>query len=174
MPMYANWQSGLCYNVTMNKLKYSKDELLPVFARNATLAGVLRDLDLRPVGGNYMTIKRYVQRYSIDISHFVGQSWNTFNYKPFESLKSKSSLKLNLIRKNGNSCYNCNLSKWLDRDITLELEHIDGNPTNNIEENLMLLCPNCHSYTSTWRRSKREGGVTGSLDSLKNCCPNTA
>lgn len=29
----------------------------------------------------------------------------------------------------------------------LEVHHIDGNCTNNKEENLQLLCPNCHSLT---------------------------
>lgn len=29
----------------------------------------------------------------------------------------------------------------------LEIEHIDGNALNNKEDNLILLCPNCHSLT---------------------------
>lgn len=33
----------------------------------------------------------------------------------------------------------------------LEIEHIDGNCTNNKEENLTLLCPNCHSLTTTYK-----------------------
>lgn len=32
--------------------------------------------------------------------------------------------------------------------IPLEVHHIDGNCTNNIEQNLQLLCPNHHSLTS--------------------------
>lgn len=35
--------------------------------------------------------------------------------------------------------------------IPLEVEHVDGNPKNNRPENLKLLCPNCHSLTSTYR-----------------------
>lgn len=48
-------------------------------------------------------------------------------------------------------CECCGLNTWLDKPITLELEHIDGNNRNNVIENLKLLCPNCHSMTSTWR-----------------------
>lgn len=33
----------------------------------------------------------------------------------------------------------------------LEVEHIDGNYKNNKEDNLTLLCPNCHSLTPTFR-----------------------
>jgi len=33
----------------------------------------------------------------------------------------------------------------------LEIDHIDGNYQNNSEENLILLCPNCHSLTPTYK-----------------------
>jgi hypothetical protein len=33
----------------------------------------------------------------------------------------------------------------------LEIEHIDGNSENNKEENLDLICPNCHSLTLTYK-----------------------
>lgn len=48
-------------------------------------------------------------------------------------------------------CNNCNLTDWLGKPIPLELEHIDGNSSNNKLENLELLCPNCHSFTDTYR-----------------------
>jgi hypothetical protein len=38
------------------------------------------------------------------------------------------------------------------RDLTpCELDHIDGNPNNHSKDNLILLCPNCHSLTRTYR-----------------------
>ena len=33
----------------------------------------------------------------------------------------------------------------------LEIHHKDGNYLNNTEENLQVLCPNCHSLTSTYK-----------------------
>lgn len=48
-------------------------------------------------------------------------------------------------------CNNCELTEWLGNPIPLELEHIDGNSSNNKLENLELLCPNCHSLTDTYR-----------------------
>lgn len=48
-------------------------------------------------------------------------------------------------------CNNCELTDWLGNPIPLELEHIDGNSSNNLLENLELLCPNCHSLTDTYR-----------------------
>jgi hypothetical protein len=36
-----------------------------------------------------------------------------------------------------------------------ELDHIDGNSNNHLLTNLRILCPNCHSQTSTFRFKKR-------------------
>ena len=41
--------------------------------------------------------------------------------------------------------------------IPLEIEHIDGNYLNNSEENLILLCPNCHSLTATYKGANKNG-----------------
>jgi hypothetical protein len=42
--------------------------------------------------------------------------------------------------------------------IPLEVEHIDGNYLNNAEENLILLCPNCHSLTATYKGANKGNG----------------
>jgi Zn finger protein HypA/HybF involved in hydrogenase expression len=39
---------------------------------------------------------------------------------------------------------------WLDKPVTLQLEHRNGNNTDNRIENLDLFCPLCHSQTSTY------------------------
>lgn len=50
-----------------------------------------------------------------------------------------------------NKCNRCKLDIWLNEPLPLELEHIDGNHNNTDRLNLEMLCPNCHSLTSTWR-----------------------
>lgn len=52
--------------------------------------------------------------------------------------------------------YRCSKCGWGEvnqytKKIPLEIEHIDGNYKNNNEENLTVLCPNCHSLTSTYK-----------------------
>jgi 5-methylcytosine-specific restriction endonuclease McrA len=47
-------------------------------------------------------------------------------------------------------CYYCGITEWLGKPVSLELHHKDGNGKNNLLENLLLLCPNCHSQTTTW------------------------
>ena len=59
--------------------------------------------------------------------------------------------------------YKCSKCGWGERNIytnkiPLEVEHIDGNYMNNNEENLILLCPNCHSLTSTYKGANRNYG----------------
>ena len=40
----------------------------------------------------------------------------------------------------------------------LQVEHIDGNHENNVESNLTLLCPNCHSLTPTYKSLNKGKG----------------
>lgn len=49
-------------------------------------------------------------------------------------------------------CVRCQMKEWLGEKLILELDHIDGDRQNNQRENLRLLCPNCHSLTSNYRR----------------------
>lgn len=49
----------------------------------------------------------------------------------------------------------CQLCGWGEENpytnkVPLQIHHIDGDCTNNKEENLQLLCPNCHSLTETF------------------------
>lgn len=78
---------------------------------------------------------------------------------------SKAKLKTNLISTRGYSCETCGISEWLDKPITLEMDHIDGNNQNDDLSNLRLLCPNCHSQTKTWRGRNKTSKIT-SDDSL--------
>ena len=48
-------------------------------------------------------------------------------------------------------CYGCDLTEWMGRPIPIELEHKNGDSTDNRLENLTLLCPNCHALTETYR-----------------------
>jgi 5-methylcytosine-specific restriction endonuclease McrA len=63
-----------------------------------------------------------------------------------------------LLEKFNKTCSSCNLSEWLGDPITLEVEHIDGNSSNNDESNLTLLCPNCHSKTPTYKAKNKGNG----------------
>ena len=69
-------------------------------------------------------------------------------------------IKTYLFKKYKNKCANCGWGETnkYTGNIPLEVEHVDGNYKNNKEENLILLCPNCHSLTSTYKGANLNNG----------------
>jgi len=47
-------------------------------------------------------------------------------------------------------CEECGLIGWRGRPLSLELHHVNGDGRDNRLDNLVLLCPNCHSQTDNW------------------------
>jgi HNH endonuclease len=75
-----------------------------------------------------------------------------FSKLALEELKSDKSRRKWLIQRRGNQCEVCGISMWRGELVPLELHHVDGNTDHNTEENLKLLCPNCHAQMPTFRR----------------------
>jgi 5-methylcytosine-specific restriction endonuclease McrA len=134
---------------------------------------VLNKLNLRCAGGNYKTIKKYIELYNIDISHFETDDerysrlikYNTNNKIPLEdilvinSTYSRTNLKPRLISENilEYKCIECgNTGEWNGKPITLQLDHVNGVYNDNRVENLRFLCPNCHSQTETYAGKKNK------------------
>jgi 5-methylcytosine-specific restriction endonuclease McrA len=80
-------------------------------------------------------------------------------------LHSRSALRSILINEHGYKCFECGLSEWRGSRLPLDLDHIDGNPENDLPNNLRLLCGNCHSITPTWKgKNKGNGRKSRGLD----------
>jgi hypothetical protein len=83
-------------------------------------------------------------------------------YERIEKVKSNTAsavmLKTHLIETVGYSCSECGISDWNDKPISLELEHKNGNGFDNRLDNVCLLCPNCHSQTSTYKGRNKGNG----------------
>ncbi len=147
----------------MPKRKYTDEQVKEAVARSTSLRQVLLTLGLVPAGGNYKCLKDTMARLAIDTSHLLGQAIHRgkkfgprsrledylANRRPIQSFKLKNRLLAEGILRW--QCRSCKLTTWLGKPIPLELEHKDGNPRNNSLENLELLCPNCHTFTPTYR-----------------------
>lgn len=50
-----------------------------------------------------------------------------------------------------NTCLHCGINEWQGKPIVIEIDHVNGDRTDNSRKNLRGLCPNCHSQTETWK-----------------------
>lgn len=153
----------------MRHRKYSEQDLRNAISQSFSKREALQKLGIASQGGNYRVINKAIDLYNIDISHFRGKVWNkgrTFGPKrPLSDYFSNQysitshALRVRLLDEHlkERKCEKCHLSQWKGRPIPLELDHIDGNHKNNNLSNLRILCPNCHSMTSTFRgRNKKK------------------
>ena len=69
-------------------------------------------------------------------------------------------LKRYLRSKYGDACSICGWNKvsQFTRKVPLEIDHIDGNSENNSEDNLRVICPNCHALTQNFRNLNKGRG----------------
>jgi 5-methylcytosine-specific restriction endonuclease McrA len=63
-----------------------------------------------------------------------------------------------LIEQRGYACEVCDVSEWNGNPLTLQVDHINGDATNNHPTNLQLICPNCHSQTESYAGANRGSG----------------
>lgn len=75
-----------------------------------------------------------------------------------------------LLEKFGDQCSRCGWSQKNPKTLVvpLEINHIDGNSDNNREENLELICPNCHALTPNFRNLNKGNGREWRLNYIKS------
>ena len=149
---------------------YTKEWLIELCANSYSYSEVLQKAGRKPGGGNNEILKKKILEYGIDISHFTGRIWTkspTYvprigskeKYKIEEVFTKNSKITQKVLRGYVERhklipylCSNCGCDgNWQNGKIALELDHIDGDNTNNTLDNLRYLCPNCHALTSTYR-----------------------
>ena len=161
----------LCIIFISMRYKHTKEALTNAVEKSLSIANVCRELGVKACGGNYKTLKSKIEEFQIDITHFTGAAWNQgVKFKPFgkkydlvdvlienSPYKSSTCLKERLFKEGlkTEKCEVCGISEWMGKKITLELDHINGDNTDNRLVNLCVLCPNCHSQTPTFRNNKR-------------------
>ena len=154
--------------------KYTPELLAPIVARHVSTGAVLDALGLKRTGGNYRHIGQRIAAYALDTSHFLGQAHNrgktketdagvaraaNFNRTPDgEVFREGSTFPSSKLRNRlldlgwEDACRSCGLSEWVGKPITLHVDHINGDTSDNRLGNLRFLCPNGHQQTATWGR----------------------
>lgn len=158
---------------------YSKEWLEELCANSYSYAEVLTKAGRKQGGGAQSTLKKKIEEFQIDISHFTGQRWQQSpNQQDNKVSREKYTLEEIFVKNSPVTqkvlrgyverhsileykCSNCGCDgHWQGGLISLEIDHIDGDNSNNEVENLRYLCPNCHALTETYR---------GRNKALKNC-----
>lgn len=142
--------------------KYTKEKLEVAVLKSSSVQGVARIILGKVVSGNqHQHIKKMIQKYGINTSHFLGYAHNrgkTSNKRklPNEIFIIGQRQKPALLRRAliesaiEHRCFICGINEWRNQKLNLEIDHIDGNSGDNRIENLRFLCPNCHSQTHTF------------------------
>lgn len=141
-----------------------KNMLISATAKSSSIAQLLTNLGISKVGTNYKTAKKWLLHHNIDITHFTSQYGKVPNGGGkvatvsrelvfcVDSHVRQSVLRRAVIRYNifSYECVECyNNGMWNNKQLTLQLDHINGINNDNRVENLRWLCPNCHTQTTT-------------------------
>ncbi|MCL4360716.1 HNH endonuclease [Patescibacteria group bacterium] len=153
------------------KKKWTEEDLRRATAHARSIRQILHELHLVEAGGNYAQVQKYLQYYKIDTGHLKGRGWNKglkgigMPHIPLQSiLVTKSTFQSYKLKKRlfhaGIKQQKCEICGWSkkssDGRIPLELDHINGDRTDNTLINLRVLCPNCHSLQPTHRGKNRQ------------------
>lgn len=145
----------------MNKY-WSLEEFKEIVKTAKTIKEVLRHFGLPSNQGHYSRMfHKYVKENNIDISHIL-ESIKKQEFRKKLSIeemfianshRSGKNLKTRLLKESliEDKCSNCKSPPvWNGKLLVMQLDHINGDNTDNRIENLRLLCPNCHSQTDTF------------------------
>jgi len=155
-------------------VKYTKEFLQTAVTDSLSVAGVLRLLGAKHAGGSHAHITRKIKQFGIDTSHFLGKGSNRgTGHRGGNKKKTPSEwfvlgketdcrvhgrlLKRALLESGvPELCAQCGqLPIWNGKPLVLSPDHENGKFWDNRKENLKLLCPNCHSQSSTFAGRNR-------------------
>lgn len=137
------------------------DKIKQLCAQSLTYSDVCRALNVLP-SNSIRPLKAFIKKHDVDVSHFDRNANKVTRPKEAVALEDvlvenstyhRWHLKNRLIKEGilSNICSECScLPMWNDKPLSLQLDHINGDNTDNRLINLRLLCPNCHSQTDTF------------------------
>jgi len=152
-------QKGLlnfCSLACRNSRKFSAKAKLKksIKSRKAWEDGKMDMINFKKVNNSKHKIEKgkltWINKYLEERESGVLHSWDTLR-------------KYHFIIQN-HTCEVCTTSKWNGQKIPLELHHINGDLSDNTDENLQVVCPNCHAQTHNFRGKNIRYSLTKFLD----------
>ncbi|MGW1886578.1 HNH endonuclease [Streptomyces sp. NPDC001970] len=144
------------------------EELRQAVADSLSILATLRYLDRPDNGRQRALLRTWTDEDGIDTSHFLGQAHlrgkpgptpvrraEDVLVKHYDERRTRTVTLRRALKEVGvpEQCAGCGTGPvWHGRPMTLEIDHINGDWSDDRAENLRLLCPNCHATTSTWCR----------------------
>ncbi len=128
-----------------------------------SLAEAIRRLGGDVTAHNYRRLHAHIAAHGLDTTAMTGKGWAAgrrfpASRVPVAALLGRTRVNSTRLREKlieegykDERCEQCRHTTWQGRPIPLELDHVDGDRTNNHLGNLRLLCPNCHALTPTYR-----------------------
>ncbi|MFB7410580.1 HNH endonuclease [Streptomyces sp. NPDC056202] len=149
----------------------TEEDLRRAVLAATSVASALRALGLTPSGQMRALFRLWTAEDGLGTSHFLGQAHQRGRPGPTPvrraddilvrhhgKRQTRSHLLRRALREVGvpEKCARCGTGpEWLGRPMTLEVDHVNGDWSDDRRENLRLLCPNCHATTDTWCRGGR-------------------
>lgn len=155
-----------------SRARPSAEELRAAVAESVSIASVLRRLGRPDSGAQRALLRRWIADDHLSTAHFLGQAHRRGKPSTATPLRQPDDIlvkhvgerrtKTALLRRAlcavgvPNNCDECGTGpEWLGKPMTLEVDHVNGDWSDDRQENLRLLCPNCHAATATWCRGGR-------------------
>lgn len=140
---------------------FTVEELKTIIQNSNSQRDVLEALGYGRSGASYKTLQNRCQRYGISLEKFKNNHITgtkiTIEDCCENSTRATGKIKDFILRENllEYKCAICgNNGIWLDKKLTLQLDHINGINNDHRLKNLRFLCPNCHTQTETWGKNK--------------------